>query len=113
MKKEVLESIVFPSHIVSDQYAAKTVITTSGKSYIGLVAPGAIGEKVVLQSTGQKVSLRESDIEDVVPAQKSVMPDNLLDPLSLEEISDLFAYLGVVPSTPSVARRPAQEADPK
>lgn len=104
MKKEVLESIVFPSHVISDQYASKSVITTSGKSYTGIVAPGGPGEKVVLQSDGKKITLRQSDIEEMVPSPKSVMPDNLLNQLSLEEISDLFAFLGLVPSSTNIAR---------
>lgn len=108
MKKEVLESIVFPSHIISDQYAARTIITTNGRSYTGVIGSGPRGEKIVLQSNGQKIAIKESDIEEIVPSHKSVMPDNLLDPLTLEEISDLCAYLGVVPAQ-NVARKKIDE----
>ncbi len=104
-KREVLESIVFPSHVISDQYASKTVLTTSGKAYTGLVAAGSPGETIVLQNNGKKVTVSESDIDQIIPSQKSVMPDNLLDQLSLEEVSDLFAFLGVVPSAENIARR--------
>jgi putative membrane-bound dehydrogenase-like protein len=104
MKKEVLESIVYPSHIISDQYASKTVVMTSGKTYAGVLSNGGVGEKVILQSNGAKVTVKESDIDEIVPSQKSVMPDNLLDQLTLEEISDLCAYLGLG-STQSVARQ--------
>ena len=112
MKKEVLESILYPSHVISDQYAAKAVVTKNGQTYTGLVLAGAAGEKVVLQVNGEKKAIKESQIEQIVPSPKSSMPDNLLDPLTLEEISDLFAYLGVLPSQ-AVARQPAVETKKK
>lgn len=99
MRKEILESILFPSHIISDQYAAKTVITTKGRQYTGLVAPGAVGETVILQSDGKKISINNDDIDEIVRSKSSVMPEGLLDNLDLEEISDLFAFLKAVPET--------------
>lgn len=108
-KKEVLESVVYPSHVISDQFASRTILTIGGKSFTGMIAAVTPGEKVVLQPNGVKVTVPESEIEDIVPSQRSAMPDNLLDPLTLEEISDLFAFLGVVPASQDVARRPTTE----
>lgn len=99
MRKEILESVLFPSHVVSDQYASKTVITADGKTYNGIVAAGAAGETVVLQADGRKVTLADDDIEQITPSKLSAMPEGLLNDLTLEEISDLFAYLGVLPPT--------------
>ena len=112
MKKEFLESIVYPSHIISDQYAAKTVIMTSGRSHTGVVVDGTAGVKVILQSNGEKVTVKEAEVEDIVPSQKSIMPDNLLDQLTLEEISDLCAYLGLGQST-AIARQPTNAGSTK
>jgi len=103
MRKEVLQSILFPSHIISDRYRSKSVITTKGKTYTGIVGAGAPGEKVILQSDGKKITIDEDDIEEIVASSKSVMPDNLLNELTLEQISDLFSYLGMLPAQ-NVAR---------
>ncbi|MEX0818285.1 MAG: c-type cytochrome, partial [Pirellulaceae bacterium] len=103
MRKEVLQSILFPSHVISSQYAAKTIVTTNGLSYTGLVGAGAGGAKIVLQANGEKVTVQADEIDEIVPSPKSAMPDGLLNALTLEEISDLFAYLGVIPPQ-SVAR---------
>lgn len=108
-KKEVLQSILFPSHIISDQYVAKTIVLKDGKSYTGIVGAGAAGEKVVLQTNAQKVTVEEDDIEEIVTSKKSNMPDSLLDKLTLEQVSDLFAYLGMLPAQ-NVAR--ARAGDP-
>ncbi len=105
-RKEVLQSILFPSHIISDQYAAKSILTVDGKQYTGIVAPGAAGEIVILQSNGKKKPISEDDVDETVISKKSAMPDNLLNELSLEEIADLFAFLGVAPP-PDLAKKPS------
>jgi putative heme-binding domain-containing protein len=118
MRKEILESILFPSHVISDQYASRIVTTNTGKSYTGIVAAGAQGERVVLQSNGEKVAIREIDIDEIQPSRKSSMPAGLLNNLSQEEIANLFAYL-MTSSRDSLAtaagtsRRPIGEAPRK
>jgi putative heme-binding domain-containing protein len=96
-KKEVLESILFPSQVISDQYASKTVLTTDGRSITGLAAPQADGSLVVLQSNGQKATIAAADIDKTVPSKISAMPEGLLNTLNLEEIADLFTYLNQSP----------------
>ncbi len=93
LKREILDSMLYPSKVISDQYAGKTVYTTGGKVYSGIVAPGAANEIVVLQSNGQKARLSEDDVDEIEPSGVSAMPEGLLDRLTLEEIVDLFAYL--------------------
>jgi putative heme-binding domain-containing protein len=92
-KREILESILFPSHVISDQYASKTITTLDGKTYTGMI--GAAGEKsiVVLQANGQKTTIARDQIDETIPSKKSAMPDGLLNQLTLEEIADLFALL--------------------
>ena len=89
-----MESILFPSQVISDQYASKTVLTTDGRSITGLVAPQADGSLIVLQSNGQKASIAGEDIDKTIPSKISAMPEGLLNTLTLEEIANLFAYSG-------------------
>lgn len=103
-RKEILESILFPSHVISDQFASKTVITTKGRQYTGIVTNGPDGEKIILQANGDKIAIRENDIDDIVPNKTSAMPAGLLNALTQEEIADLFAYLSV-PAKETVVRR--------
>ena len=37
-KREILESILYPAHMVSDQYASKKVLTLDGRVLIGMVS---------------------------------------------------------------------------
>jgi putative heme-binding domain-containing protein len=106
-KKEILESILYPSQVISDQYASRTVLLRDGRSATGIVAPQGDGSLVVLQSNGQKLRVPKDSIEDVTPTKKSAMPENLLNALSLEEIADLFAFLGESPRAQITSRRGA------
>ncbi|MBI3836567.1 MAG: HEAT repeat domain-containing protein [Planctomycetia bacterium] len=106
-KKEILESILFPSHVISDQYGTRAIVTKGGKTYVGMVAPAGDGSLVVLQANGEKATIAEEDVEESTPSKVSAMPEGLLNALSLEDIADLFTYLGN-PPRPEVTRRPAR-----
>jgi putative heme-binding domain-containing protein len=102
-RKEVLESIIYPNQVVSDQYASK-VVTAGGKTYTGIAVKNADGGMTVLQSDGKKAELAAADIEDVQTSKLSAMPEGLANRLSLEQVADLFAFLMNAPE-PSVAAR--------
>jgi putative heme-binding domain-containing protein len=104
-RKEILDSIVNPSRDISDQYAS-CVVMAGGKSYAGFVADFG-GTVTMLLSTGKKVEFSKGDIEDVKPSNISVMPTGLLNPLSLEEVADLFAYLNAAVTKSNIAQRNA------
>lgn len=103
-RKEVLESVLFPSHVISDQYAARRVLTASGQAYNGLVTRKSDGSLVVKDSELTEHVVSEEDIEEIVSSKVSMMPSGLFDTLSAEEIRDLFAFMGYVPT--QVAEKP-------
>ena len=92
-KKEILESIIYPSHNISDQYASRTVLS-NGRTFTGLVAPRGNDGVTVLMSDGKKIDLAHEEIEQILPSPVSSMPAGLLNSLTLEQVSDLFAFLG-------------------
>ena len=92
-RKELLESILFPAHVISSQYAAKTIRLTDGRTITGLVVPGPAGETIVMQPSGEKITIAQDDIDQTKPSKLSAMPSGLLDSLTQEEVADLMAYL--------------------
>lgn len=104
-RKEILESIVYPSQVISDQYKSKKVLTESGRQYVGLVASGSTGKLVIMQADGKRVEINAEDVEEMAPSKVSAMPEGLLNKLTLEEIADLFAFLQKRPSG-IIATRP-------
>jgi putative heme-binding domain-containing protein len=107
-RKEILESIVYPNQVISDQYASQIVIA-NGKTYEGIVARHADGGVTVLQSDAKKVQIAANDIEDVQPSTTSAMPEGLLNRLSLEQVADLFALLMNAPEPAVATRGPAAQ----
>jgi putative heme-binding domain-containing protein len=106
-KKEILESILFPSQVISDQFASQTIVTKSGKTYVGMVSPRGDGSLIVLQVNGEKAHVREADVAESSRNKVSSMPDGLLNSLTIEEIADLFAFLASPPPA-EVTRRPGR-----
>jgi putative heme-binding domain-containing protein len=104
-RKEILESIVYPNQVVSDQYASQIVIA-NGKTYTGISAKNANGDMTVLQSDGTKVQVAAGDIEEVQTSKASSMPEGLLNTLTLEQVADLFAFMMNAPEPGVAARGP-------
>jgi putative heme-binding domain-containing protein len=96
-RREILESVLFPSHVISDQYASKTVVTVNGLSYTGIVGASGTDAVVVHQANGEHTVIRQDNIDQIAPSNLSAMPEGLFDNLTLEEIADLLAYLAQPP----------------
>ena len=111
-RKEALESIMFPSHVISDQYATKRVLTTDGKVLSGILSTNTDGSITVRDSNLRETIVAEQDVDQVHPSKVSLMPSGLFDNLSAEEIRDMLAYLGFVPPQ-EVAEAPQTKAAPK
>lgn len=105
-RTEVLESILFPSHVISDQYASKKVVTKDGEIYNGIVVNTPKGVAVRVNETKEFVVANE-DIEEIAASKVSSMPAGLLDELSPTEIRDLMCYLGFIPEEKKAAEKPA------
>ena len=91
--REVMESILEPSKVVSDQYRGHEVLTTDGEQLLGIVSRTAQGNMVILKDDGTKLEIPSEQIEEVVEAKMSAMPAGLLDPLNHKDVLDLFAFL--------------------
>jgi putative heme-binding domain-containing protein len=94
-RKEVLESILEPSKVLSDQYQNETVRTLSGKTVTGRVVDET-KDAIAVQPeplSPDRVTVRKDDIESRTPSKVSPMPANLADVLTQDEILDLIAYL--------------------
>lgn len=89
---EILESIMDPSKVISDQYRSSQISTLDGRTFIGLAVE--MGDNItILLNDGSKSTIKKSDVESKIASLVSVMPEKLLDELTVEEIADLFAFL--------------------
>ncbi len=92
-KKEQLEATLFPSHRLNEEYPTFTVITKAGRVFNGMMLAAGGGEIRIVASDGKVTLLPQTEVEEAVESNRSSMPDGLLEPLSYEELRDLFLYL--------------------
>lgn len=88
----LLSNIVDPSAVVTRDYQITTFAMTDGRVLNGIVV-GETDRTVTVQTPTERIAIAKSDIGERRQLPVSLMPDDLLGPLSPAEIRDLFAYL--------------------
>jgi putative heme-binding domain-containing protein len=94
--KDLSESIVEPSKVISDQYKASIVETKSGKVYTGKIVNETKDKLIMVidpEDSTKVVEIKKGDVEEVKPSAVSLMPADLLKTLNENEVLDLLAYL--------------------
>ena len=107
-KREIVESILYPAHVVSDQFASKKILTLDGRVFVGMITEDASGSITIRDSKNQTTVIEGADVDQILPSTSSIMPSGLVDNLTLQEISDMMAYLGALPSA-ELARKPERD----
>jgi len=93
--KDILESIIEPSKVVSEQYQNIVVTTVSGKTIVGRLLEDTPGKLVIQPNPLEpgRVEVKKGDVDTRQPSKLSPMPEHLVDGLPPDEILDLVAYL--------------------
>ena len=104
-RRDILESILEPSKVVSEQYQNMTLFLKDGSDVTGRIIDED-NSKVVVVTDPLKQTQREikrSEIKERQPSRISSMPEGLVSILTKEEILDLLAYLesGGKPNSPA------------
>jgi putative heme-binding domain-containing protein len=94
--KDLVEAIVLPSKVISDQYKASVVETTDGRIVSGRIVSES-PEKIVVvtdpEDATKFVELARADVEEITTSPVSLMPQGLLDQFNETEVLDLVAYV--------------------
>jgi putative heme-binding domain-containing protein len=94
--RNLLESLIEPSKVVSDQYEKHVFQLTDGRVVEGRIINLNQDKLMVLTNMFDPdsiVPITRSEVEASQVSKTSMMPENLLDTLTEEEILDLAAYL--------------------
>ena len=94
-RKAILESILDPSKVLSDQYQNETINTLNGQVITGRVIEDT-PTKIVIQPNPlepNRVEVLKADIDTRKPSPVSPMPANLADVLTEQEFLDLLAFM--------------------
>jgi putative heme-binding domain-containing protein len=94
--RDILESVLEPSKVISDQYAAVNVVTSDGKVVTGRVVNFS-GNQIHINTNmldpRKLEKIDRADIESMETSKVSMMPTGLLNTLNENEVLDLFAFL--------------------
>jgi putative membrane-bound dehydrogenase-like protein len=100
----LLSNVLDPSAVMAREYQPHLIATTDGRVITGLVLkddPGA--PALTVATANETITLPRSDIDDMKLTDKSMMPDDLLKPLSDDDIRALVAYLASPQQMPMLA----------
>lgn len=95
-RRDVLESILDPSKVLSEQYENTTLTLKDGEEHTGRLIEETPELVVLLPNPlapENKLSIKTADIKSRAASKISPMPVGLVDGLSQEEILDLLAFI--------------------
>jgi putative membrane-bound dehydrogenase-like protein len=92
-REALLESILHPSKAIADQYLTWSVTTKRGVIVQGLLIQDDETGVVIRDAEGRDTRVGVKNIEKKEKVLKSLMPEDLVAHLSVEELVDLIEYL--------------------
>jgi putative heme-binding domain-containing protein len=94
--KEIAESIVEPSKVISDQYKASVVRTNDDMTYLGKIVNDAGGKYTIIidpEDSTKIVEVKKDNVMSVKLSNVSLMPEKLINGLNETEVLDMLAYM--------------------
>lgn len=89
----MLLNIINPSAEIREGFENYLVLTDEGRAITGFLFDQDKRVVVIRGADGQNVTIPRDTIDEMIRQPLSLMPENLLDKLTDEQIRDLFAYL--------------------
>ena len=93
--RDILESILLPSKVISEQYVNTIVVKKDGDNVTGRIVEEDDKRIVVVTNplTNTKVEVAKADIEKRMISKVSPMPEGLVNNFTQDEILDLIANI--------------------
>jgi putative heme-binding domain-containing protein len=99
-KSEILQAILFPSHELNEEYPSVTIELKDGRTLSGILSSGSQDKMSIVSAQSVRVEFDRADIVQIVNQKISNMPEGTLEPLTLDEIRALFAFLTSIDGVP-------------
>jgi putative membrane-bound dehydrogenase-like protein len=92
-KDHLLVDIIDPSRSVEANFRSYTVTTQKGQVLVGLLVSESRTAIELADAEGKKQTILRSDIDQLVPSTKSLMPEGFEKQLSRKDLTDLLEFL--------------------
>jgi putative heme-binding domain-containing protein len=94
--RDLMENIVDPSKVISDQYDSHQITKKDGSTILGRIVVEENGKVFVMANPfapNDQMAINEGDIAKKETRKVSMMPPGLINALNQDELLDLVAYL--------------------
>jgi len=88
----LLMNIIDPSSVVPKQFTTSVIALKDGRVITGVIV-SETDQTLVIQTDKEQLSVSRGDVEESKNSGKSLMPDGMLDPLTPEQVRDLFGFM--------------------
>lgn len=88
-----IANIVDPNSIVRPEFQSHVLETHDGAILTGMLVESTPDRVTLITADNERMTFARGDVADLYESNLSLMPEGLLDPMTPEEIQDLFAYL--------------------
>jgi putative heme-binding domain-containing protein len=92
-RDELIESILKPNAKIAQGFETHIFTMTDGKVFTGFVVRESGDEVEIRDTTGTAKILKKQEIDERHQSQQSVMPEGLVDTLTVHELASILAYL--------------------
>jgi len=99
-KAALLDQIVRPSDAIAHEYMTQAFELSSGDLVAGVVHEETPAQVSVITAAGETRRLATSEIVSRRESRVSLMPEGLLDAMSLQQIADLLQFLSTLDGAP-------------
>ena len=91
--RELLVDILDPSRRVSPDYAGYSLITSSGRVYVGLIISEISGSVTLRREEAHTVTVERAEIDELRATGQSLMPVGFEQRMDVRQMADLLAFL--------------------
>jgi putative heme-binding domain-containing protein len=100
--KHLMDSMVLPSADIDPSFETVVVMTRAGRVFTGIrVNEDNFSIQLREQETARFLSFYKHELQDIQDQKKSLMPENLVEQVTVKELHDLFAYLMTLDGRPA------------
>jgi len=89
----ILVDILDPNREVDPRYVNYVVITKAGRTLTGIISSESSTSITFKRAEGVEETVLRTDIDEVLGTGKSLMPENLEEQLSPQDLADVISYL--------------------
>ena len=92
-RRDLLESIVYPSATLARGFESFSIVTRGGTSFSGILLGETTSTLRIGIDKGTSRDIPIAEIEGIAASHHSIMPSNVSEQLTLQQLADLIAYL--------------------